>query len=115
MNNSDYPEYKVWHFDVNHTAKGYEFVGSYNIPEDYTAHKYIYYAVSKDNIIYSKRALILTTGEKGSFDERLLYRPTIIRLENQVRIYYGANNADNAWSIGMIEAPSAYLFNALLA
>lgn len=114
MNNSDYPEYKVWHFDVNHTTKGYEFVGSYNIPGDYTAHKYIYYAVSEDNITYSKRALILTTGENGSFDERLLYRPTIIRLENQVRIYYGANNADNVWSIGMIEAPSAYLFNALL-
>lgn len=114
MNNSDYPEYKVWHFDVNHTAKGYEFVGNYNIPGDYTAHKYIYYAVSEDNVTYSKRALILTTGENGSFDERLLYRPTIIRLENQVRIYYGANNADNVWSIGMIEAPSAYLFNALL-
>lgn len=114
VSNPDYPEYKVWHFDVNHTAKGYEFVGCYNIPGDYTSHKYLYYAVSQDNITYSKRVMILTRGETGSFDERLVYRPTIVRLEDRVRIYYGANNAGNVWSIGLIEAPSAYLFNAVL-
>lgn len=114
VSNPDYPEYKVWHFDVNHTAKGYEFVGCYNIPGDYSSHKYLYYAVSQDNLTYSKRVMILTRGETGRFDERLVYRPTIVRLEDRVRIYYGANNADNVWSIGLIEAPSAYLFNAVL-
>lgn len=114
VSNPDYPEYKVWHFDVNHTAKGYEFVGCYNIPGDYTSHKYLYYAVSQDNITYSKRVMILTRGETGRFDERLVYRPTIVRMADRVRIYYGANNADNVWSIGLIEAPSAYLFNAVL-
>lgn len=114
VSNPDYPEYKVWHFDVNHTAKGYEFVGCYNIPGDYTSHKYLYYAVSQDNITYSKRVMILTRGETGRFDERLVYRPTIVRMADRVRIYYGANNADNVWSIGLMEAPSAYLFNAVL-
>lgn len=114
VSNPDYPEYKVWHFDVNHTAKGYEFVGNYNIPGDYASHKYIYYAVSQDNITYSKRVMILARGAAGSFDERLLYRPTIIRLDNKVMVYYGANDANNAWHIGQIEAPSAYLFNAVL-
>lgn len=110
----DYPEYKVWHFDVNHTDKGYEFVGSYNIPGDYNAHKYIYYAVSDDNITYSERVMILVRGVARSFDERLLYRPTIIRLDNKVMVYYGANDANNAWHVGMIEAPNPYLFNAVL-
>lgn len=114
VSNPDYSEYKVWHFDVNHTAKGYEFVGCYNIPGDYTSHKYLYYAVSQDNITYSKRVMILTRGETGRFDERLVYRPTIVRMADRVRIYYGANNADNVWSIGLMEAPSAYLFNAVL-
>ena len=114
VSNPDYSEYKVWHFDVNHTAKGYEFVGCYNIPGDYSSPKYLYYAVSQDNLTYSKRVMILTRGETGRFDERLVYRPTIVRLEDRVRIYYGANNADNVWSIGFIEAPSAYLFNAVL-
>lgn len=114
VSNPDYPEYKVWHFDINRTAKGYEFVGCYNIPGDYTSHKYLYYAVSQDNITYSKRVMILTRGETGRFDERLVYRPTIVRMADRVRIYYGANNADNVWSIGLIEAPSAYLFNAVL-
>ena len=114
VSNPDYPEYKVWHFDVNHTGAGYEFVGSYNIPGDYTSHKYICCAVSQDNITYSERVMILTLGEAGSFDERLLYRPTIVRLPDRVRVYYGANAEGNVWSIGMIEAPSAYLFNAVL-
>lgn len=114
VSNPDYPEYKVWHFDVNHTAKGYEFVGNYNIPGDYTTHKYIYYAVSQDNITYTKRVMILARGAAGNFDERLLYRPTIIRLPDRVMVFYGANDADNAWHIGQIEAPSAYLFNAVL-
>lgn len=114
VSNPDYPEHKVWHFDVNHTSNGYEFVGNYNIPGDYASHKYIYYAVSQDNIAYSKRVMILTRGAAGSFDERLLYRPTIIRLDNKVMVYYGANDANNAWNIGQIEAPSAYLFNAVL-
>lgn len=109
-----YPEYKVWHFDINHTDKGYEFVGSYNIPGDHTSHKHICYAVSEDNITYSERVMILSQGVTGSFDERLLYRPTIIRLDNKVMVYYGANDANNAWHIGQIEAPSAYLFNAVL-
>ena len=114
VSNPNYPEYKVWHFDINHTTKGYEFVGNYNIPGDYNSHKYLYYAVSEDNINYSKRVMILSLGPAGSFDERLLYRPTIIRLRNKVIIYYGANNANNVWHIGRIEAPSAYWFNAVL-
>lgn len=114
VSNPDYPEYKVWHFDVNHTAKGYEFVGNYGIPGDHTSYKYLYYAVSQDNVTYSGRVMILSRGPSGNFDERLLYRPTIVRLDNKVMVYYGANNASNEWHVGQIEAPSAYLFNAVL-
>lgn len=114
VSNPNYPEYKVWHFDVNHTAKGYEFVGNYGIPGDHTSYKYLYYAVSQDNVTYSRRVMILSRGPSGNFDERLLYRPTIVRLDNKVMVYYGANNASNEWHVGQIEAPSAYLFNAVL-
>ena len=114
VSNPDYPEYKVWHFDINHTAKGYEFVGNYGIPGDHTSYKYLYYAVSQDNVTYSRRVMILSRGPSGNFDERLLYRPTIVRLDNKVMVYYGANNSGNEWHVGQIEAPSAYLFNAVL-
>lgn len=114
VSNPEYSEYKVWHFDINRTSEGYEFVGSYMIPGDYTSHRLICYAVSKDNITYSEPVLILTPGAAGSWDGRLVYRPSIIRLPGRVMIYYGAQNTSLEWHIGQIEAPSAYLFNSIL-
>lgn len=113
VNNINNPAWDIWHFDINHTAKGYEFVGSYCKPGDYTAHRFIYYAVSEDNITYSDPVLILMPGEAGRFDERLLYRPSIVRLPDRVMVYYGAQDASLEWHIGQIEAPSAYLFDAV--
>ena len=114
VDNPDYPTYKVWHIDVIHSDKGYEFVGCYHPTGDYNDNRYIYYAVSQDNITYSNRVLILTPGKAGSFDATELYRPAILRLNNKVRIYYGCRNGGGNWRIGMIEAPTPYLFNAVL-
>lgn len=114
VDNPDYPTHKIWHFDVNHTAAGYEFVGSYRPVDDAHGNLYAYYAVSPDNVAYSTPVLILTPGASGSWDALQLYRPTIVRLPDRVRVYYGAQNAELAWHVGMIEAPDPYLFNAIL-
>ena len=114
VDNPNYPTYKVWHIDVIHTEKGYEFVGCYHPTNDYNDNKYIYYAVSSDNITYSERVLILTPGKTGNFDATELYRPAIARVGNKVMIYYGCRNGAGNWKIGMIEAPTPYLFNAVL-
>lgn len=114
VDNPDYPTYKIWHIDVIHTEKGYEFVGCYHPTSNYDDNRYIYYAISEDNITYSDRVLILTPGKTGNFDATELYRPAILRLENKVRIYYGCRNGFGNWKIGMIEAPNPYLFNAVL-
>lgn len=114
VDNPDYPTYKVWHIDVIHTEKGYEFVGCYHPTNDYNDNKYIYYAVSEDNITYSTRVLILTPGKTGNFDATELYRPAILRMDNKVQIHYGCRNGWGNWRIGMIEAPNPYLFNAVL-
>ena len=114
MDNPDYPAYKLWHIDVIHTDKGYEFVGCYHPTDNYDDNRYIYYAISQDNITYSNRVLILTPGPAGNFDATELYRPAILRLDNMVRVYYGCRNGFGNWKIGMIEAPNPYLFNAVL-
>lgn len=114
VDNPDYPAYKLWHIDVIHTDKGYEFVGCYHPTDNYDDNRYIYYAISQDNITYSNRVLILTPGPAGNFDATELYRPAILRLDNMVRVYYGCRNGSGNWKIGMIEAPNPYLFNAVL-
>lgn len=114
VDNPNYPAYKIWHIDVISTGKGYEFVGCYHPTDNYDDNRYIYYAVSADNITYSDRVLILTPGKAGNFDATELYRPAILRLDNKVMIYYGCRNGWGNWRIGMIEAPNPYLFNAIL-
>lgn len=114
VDNPDYPCHKVWHIDVIHTNKGYEFVGCYHPIWDYNDNRYVYYAVSEDNVTYSKPVLILTQGELGNFDSSELYRPSILRQDNKVMVYYGCRNGYGNWRIGMIESPNPYLFNAVL-
>lgn len=108
------PEHKVWHFDIVHTHKGYEFVGCYRPENDDHGNAYVFYAHSDDNISYSERTLILTPGKEGSFDNLQLYRPSFVRLPNEVRVYYGAQDSTLQWNIGVITAPNPYLFNAVL-
>lgn len=110
-----YPDYKIWHFDILYTEGiGYEFVGSYRLEGDAGSNRYVFYARSRDNVTYTPPILILTCGDEGNFDDTELYRPTIIREPTGVKIYYGCRSGYGNWRIGMIEAPNPYLFHSIL-
>ena len=102
VDNDDNTEYKIWHFDIIHTEKGYEFVGCYHPLNNYNDNKYIYYASSTDNITYSERKLILSTSYSGQFDGAEVYRPSIC-YDGSYKLYYGAKNSSFVWSIGLVE------------
>lgn len=114
VDNPDYPTYRIWHIDITHTNKGYEFVGCYHPIWNYDDNRYIYYATSEDNVTYTKPILVLTQGPNGNFDSTELYRPSLVRLDNRVMLYYGCRNGFGNWRIGMTEAPTPYLLNAVV-
>lgn len=110
VDNPDFSTYKIWHFDIIKTDIGYEFVGCYHPTTNYDDNRFIYYAYSKDNITYSKRKLILTKGDKGSYAEEELYRPSIVKRDNGYMIYYGCKNHDRNWKIAMVEIKNEMKF-----
>ena len=75
---------------------------------------YIYYSKSNDNITYSSPIRILGNGPAGSFDDLELYRPCLTQVENKYMMYYGAQKNKKIWSIGLVEAPSMELLNAIM-
>ena len=106
--------FKVWHFDIIKTSKGYEFVGCYQYNGQFDKNNYIYYSKSDDNITYSSPIRILGNGPAGSFDDLELYRPCLTKVENKYMMYYGAQKNIKIWSIGLVEAPSMELLNAIM-
>ena len=106
--------FKVWHFDIIKTSKGYEFVGCYQYNGKPDGNNYIYYSKSSDNITYSYPVRVLANGPTDSFDDLELYRPCLLEVENKYMMYYGAQKNIKIWSIGLVETPSMELLNALL-
>ena len=106
--------FKVWHFDIIKTSKGYEYVGCYQYNGQFDMNNYIYYSKSNDNITYSSPIRILGNGSVGSFDDLELYRPCLTQVENKYMMYYGAQKNIKIWSIGLVETPNMELLNALL-
>lgn len=107
-------EYKLWHFDMIRTDKGYEFVGCYQRNGEFDQNNYIAYSRSDDNIHFEPAVCILANGEKGSFDDLELYRPSLVKVGNKYRLYYGAQKDFMIWHIGMTEAPDMMLLHELL-
>lgn len=107
--------YKLWHFDMIKTDKGYEFVGCYQINGQFDRNNYIAYSWSADNHTYAPAVCILANGASGQFDDLELYRPTLVKIGNKYRMYYGAQKNIKIWHIGMVEAPNMGLLHELLA
>ena len=106
--------YKLWHFDMIKTDKGYEFVGCYQRNGEFDQNNYIAYSWSEDNVNFEPAVCILDNGEPGSFDDLELYRPSLVQIGNKYRLYYGAQKDFMIWHIGMTEAPSMELLHELL-
>ena len=106
--------YQLWHFDMIKTDKGYEFVGCYQFNGEFDQNNYIAYSWSEDNIHFEPAVCILANGEKGSFDDLELYRPSLVQVGNKYRLYYGAQKDIRIWHIGMTEAPDMQSLHELL-
>lgn len=107
-------DFKLWHFDMIKTQKGYEFVGCYQRNGEFDQNNYIAYSWSEDNIHYEPAVCILENGEAGSFDDLELYRPSLVQVGNKYRLYYGAQKDIRIWHIGMTEAPDMEDLHELL-
>lgn len=106
--------YKLWHFDMIKTNKGYEFVGCYQINGEFDKNNYIAYSWSADNKNFEPAVCVLDNGASGQFDDLELYRPCLVQIGNKYRIYYGAQKNIKIWHIGVVEAPKMDLLNELL-
>lgn len=95
--------YYMWHCDILYTPEyGYEFVGCYQVNREFDLNNYLYYAQSTDNITYSAAVRILSNGDAGAFDDLELYRPSLMRKDGRIMLYYGAQKAPDTWHIGLI-------------
>ena len=108
-------DFKLWHFDMIKTHKGYEFVGCYQRNGEFDQNNYIAYSWSEDNIHFEPAVCILANGDAGSFDDLELYRPSLVQVGSKYRLYYGAQKDIRIWHIGMTEAPDMEALHELLA
>jgi hypothetical protein len=106
--------YKMWHFDMIKTEKGYEFVCCYQVNGKFDKNNYIGYSYSLDNDYFEPVIPILSNGPAGSFDDLELYRPCLVKVNNKYRMYYGAQKNIRIWHIGLVEAPTMEVLHLLL-
>ena len=91
---------KNWHLDVIHTEKGYEMiVVAYTSWEDRLSMN-LYYFKSKDNINYSEGITILRPSIT-SWDNRGIYRSSLIYEEGRYYLFYSAMSRDLGRGIGL--------------
>lgn len=107
--------YKLWHFDMIKTDKGYEFVGCYQPNGAFNQNNYIAYSWSANNHDFAPSVCVLDNGASGQFDDMELYRPSLVKVGNKYRMYYGAQKNIRIWHVGVVEAPKMELLHELLA
>ena len=92
-----------WHLDVIKTELGYEMVmmAFENWKERGTAS--LYYSTSQDNITWSKCTEIIKPSKGTDYwDNRGIYRSSLLKEDGIYYIYYGASNTKNIKGIGIM-------------
>lgn len=96
--------YKVWHIDVKHTEIGYELlINAYKSSEENQNKNELFYTKTTDNITFEKAKKILqpTTGTTR-FDNKMIYKSTLIKVNGMYYVIYGAMNTNNEFQCGLI-------------
>lgn len=94
-----------WHFDIIHSEKGYEMlVSNYSgkVFGPNFQHQLISYSVSNDKINFANSIDIIKASIGNSWDNQQIYRPSLIRTNNEYHIYYSAMSQNSEWHIGLI-------------
>ncbi|KEH97016.1 hypothetical protein [Clostridium massiliodielmoense] len=95
---------KIWHQDLIKTDVGYEFVCcAYG---EVFLNQNLYYASSQDGINFKPLKKIMEPTDKpGTFDEKTLYRPCLLKKDGQYLLYYSAMDSKLRWRIGVVKDP----------
>lgn len=76
-----------WHFDFEKTDQGIEYVGG--------GSSAVYHAVSTDGLTFTGRKTLLTLGRKGNWDDLILYRPCLMKVNRRYHLFYTGQNMHN--------------------
>ncbi|KEI00946.1 hypothetical protein [Clostridium botulinum] len=91
---------KIWHQDLIKTDLGYEFVCcAYG---EIFLNQSIYYSLSTDGINFKPLKKIMEPTHKiGTFDEKTLYRPSLVKRDGEYLLYYSAMDSKLKWHVGL--------------
>lgn len=93
------PNLKIWHQDLIKTDLGYEFVCcAYKKSQ---IKQNLYYSYSKDGVNFEQLKLIMQPSKnKADFDNKTLYRPSLLKINGIYMLYYSAMSRERKWGIG---------------
>lgn len=104
-------EFYSWHVDVIHTPKGYEVTMSAS-SRNVTGHNDmpLFYSYSADNVNYtSARPMLNPTVKTQNWDNRGLYRSSLLYSDDKYYLFYSAMNAKKGpYGVGMISGSNPF-------
>lgn len=96
----------VWHMDIIKTDLGYEGLFCLRVSDAQNTEK-LYHSISTDGIAFSNPTLILKPSIWSTWDNRLIYRSTMIKVDGVYYVYYSACNRDRIWKLSLASGTSA--------
>lgn len=105
------PTYSSWHLDVIHTPKGYEMSLSANLTgTNNRTVMPLFYSYSPDNTEWSKARLLLNPSpEKNGWDDKGIYRSSLMYAEDKYYLFYsGINKKTGPSGIGVISGSNVF-------
>ncbi|WP_051541808.1 hypothetical protein [Clostridium lundense] len=92
-----------WHIDVTKTNRGYEMLIS-NYYKAFGKNLLLSHAISNDGLNFGK-TIDVVVPSKGifSWDNSIIYRSSLVQVENKYKIYYSAQDLWGRWHIGVTE------------
>lgn len=105
------PIYSSWHLDVIHTPKGYEMSLSANLTgTNNRTVMPLFYSYSADNTKWSKARLLLNpSSEKSGWDNKGIYRSSLMYAEDKYYLFYsGLNKKSGPSGIGVISGSNIF-------
>lgn len=83
-----------WHFKMERTDVGIEYLGGGSAD--------IFHATSTDGITFTGRKSIIKPGNRGNFDDKILYIACMVKIGTKYYVYYtGRGNAESSRGIGL--------------
>lgn len=92
----------ISHLDVIHENSKYWLIGNEVLIEGNPLKLYSF--VSPVNDEYKYEGVVLTRGRRGQWDDRVTYRPSVVKVDNSLCLYYSAYGSNPITSnhVGLI-------------